>query len=127
MISRISQTPPQSSYSGTIPSNASNLDDEGERPKKKTKTLSKPTKNSELEDKIVAALDLMVQNNSGPSLQECKEKLNKLGWGSDNPLRQMALGIFCESAAYRTQWMLLEEDDIAIWVKMVSSKLGFNV
>ncbi|XP_074373632.1 uncharacterized protein LOC141713981 [Apium graveolens] len=30
----------------------------------------------------------------------------------------MALGIFCESATYRTQWMLFEEDEIEPWVKM---------
>ncbi|XP_074365343.1 uncharacterized protein LOC141706508 [Apium graveolens] len=69
---------------------------------------------------MASALDLMIQNNSGPSLQECKEKLNKIGWESNNPLRQMALGIFCESATYRTQWMLLEEDEIEPWVKMRS-------
>ncbi|KAK1403515.1 hypothetical protein POM88_003120 [Heracleum sosnowskyi] len=107
--------------------NASNLFDEGERPTKKTKTSSKSSKSSQLENKMINALDLMVQHNSGPSLQECKEKLNKLGWGTTNPLHHMALGIFCESASYRRQWMLLDENENETWVKMVSKKLGFNV
>ncbi|XP_074343000.1 uncharacterized protein LOC141680773 [Apium graveolens] len=116
-----------STFQGTTQSNVLDTQDEGERPKKKAKSLSKPSKSSQLEDKMASALDLMIQNNSGPSLQECKEKLNKIGWESTNPLCQMALGIFCESATYRTQWMLLEEDEIEPWVKMVSSKLGFKV
>ncbi|KAL8102018.1 hypothetical protein AgCh_033791 [Apium graveolens] len=102
-------------FQGTTQSNVSDTHDEGERPKKKAKSSSKPSKSSQLEDKMASALDLMIQNNSGPSLQECKEKLNKIGWESNNPLRQMALGIFCESATYRTQWMLLEEDEIEPW------------
>ncbi|KAK1368798.1 hypothetical protein POM88_034890 [Heracleum sosnowskyi] len=114
-------------FQDTTQSNVSDTHDEGERPKKKAKSSSKPSKSSQLEEKMASALDLMIQNNSGPSLQECKEKLNKIGWASTNPLRQMALGIFCESATYRTQWMLLEQDEIEPWVKMVSSKLGFNV
>ncbi|KAK1361907.1 hypothetical protein POM88_046381 [Heracleum sosnowskyi] len=114
-------------FQGTTQSNTSDTHDEGERPKKKAKSSSKPSKSSQIEDKMVSALDLMIQNNSGPSLQECKEKLNKIGWASTNPLRQMALGIFCESATYRTQWILLEQDEVEPWVKMVSSKLGFNV
>lgn len=108
-------------------STASNTSDKGERPMKKIKTSSKTAKNSQLEDKMMSALDLMVQSNSGPSLQECKEKLNKLGWGPTNSLHHMALGIFCESATYRRQWMLLDENENETWVKMVSKKLGFNV
>ncbi|XP_074350060.1 uncharacterized protein LOC141689610 [Apium graveolens] len=107
--------------------NVPNLFAEGEKPTKKAKTSSKSSKNSQLEDKMISALDIMVQNNSGPSLQECKEKLNKLGWGTTNNLHHMALGIFCESATYRRQWMLLDENEIETWVKMVSKKLGFNV
>lgn len=76
---------------------------------------------------MISALDLMVQNNSGPSLEECKEKLNKLGWGTTNPLHHMALGIFYESATYRRQWMIIDENENETWVKMVSKKLGFNV
>lgn len=75
---------------------------------------------------MTSALKLIVQTNSGPSLKECKEKLNNLKWGPTSPLYQMALGIFCESAKYREQWMFLEEGENEHWVKMVSSKLGFK-
>ncbi|KAK1381783.1 hypothetical protein POM88_019518 [Heracleum sosnowskyi] len=78
-------------FQDTTQSNVSDTHDEGERPKKKAKSSSKPSKSSQLEEKMASALDLMIQNNSGPSLQECKEKLNKIGWASTNPLRQMAL------------------------------------
>ncbi|KAK1361338.1 hypothetical protein POM88_045812 [Heracleum sosnowskyi] len=97
-----------------------------ENPKKKPKTSSKPTKTTEFENEMTNALKLMVQTNSGPSLKECKEKLNNLGWGATNSLHRKALGIFCESAKYREQWMLLDADENEHWVKMVSTKLGFD-
>ncbi|KAL6579796.1 hypothetical protein OROMI_007820 [Orobanche minor] len=97
-----------------------------ENPTKKAKTSSKLTKTTKFEDEMTDALKLMVQTNSGPSLKECKEKLNSLGWGTTNPLHRMALGIFCKSAKYREQWMLLDADENEHWVKMVSTKLGFN-
>ncbi|KAK1400216.1 hypothetical protein POM88_010079 [Heracleum sosnowskyi] len=105
--------------------NALNLDAE-ETPKKRTKTSPKLAKITEFENEMTTALKLMVQANSGPSLKECKKKLNSLGWGATSPLHKMALGIFCESAKYREQWMLLEDNENADWVKMVSTKLGFN-
>ncbi|KAK1402045.1 hypothetical protein POM88_001650 [Heracleum sosnowskyi] len=104
---------------------AFNIDTE-ETPKKRNKASPKLAKITEFENEMTSALKLMVQANSGPSLKECKEKLNNLGWGATNPLHKMALGIFCESAKYREQWMLLEENENADWVKMVSTKLGFN-
>ncbi|KAK1403785.1 hypothetical protein POM88_003390 [Heracleum sosnowskyi] len=111
-----------------IQSNAQNdlnLDVE-KTPKKGTKASQKLAKITEFQNEMTIALKLMVQANSGPSLKECKEKLNNLGWGSTTPLHKMALGIFCESAKYREQWMLLENNKNADWVKMVSTKLRFN-
>ncbi|KAK1400024.1 hypothetical protein POM88_009887 [Heracleum sosnowskyi] len=104
---------------------AFNIDTE-ETPKNRNKASPKLAKITEFENEMTSALKFMVQANSGPSLKECKEKLNNLGWGATNPLHKMALGIFCESAKYREQWMLLEENENADWVKMVSTKLGFN-
>ncbi|KAK1396924.1 hypothetical protein POM88_006787 [Heracleum sosnowskyi] len=66
------------------------------------------------------------ETNSEPSLKECKEKLNSLGRGATNSLHRKALGIFCESVKYREQWMLLDADKNEHWVKMVSTKLGFD-
>ncbi|KAL6584695.1 hypothetical protein OROMI_003984 [Orobanche minor] len=108
-----------------IQSNTANSNAE-ENQAKKAKTSSRLTKTTAFEDEMTSALKLMVQANSGPSLKECKEKLNSHGWGSKNPLHQMALGIFCESAKYREQWMLLNADENDHWVKMVSTILGFN-
>ncbi|XP_074378360.1 uncharacterized protein LOC141719894 isoform X1 [Apium graveolens] len=98
-----------------------------ENPKKKPKISPKLTKTTKFEDEMTNALKLMVQTNSGPSLKECKEKLNSLGWGATNPLHRKALGIFCESAKYREQWMLLDAEENEHWVKMVSTKLGFDI
>lgn len=67
------------------------------------------------------ALDLMINNNSMPSFQECEEKIKQNGQESTNPLRRTALGISCESTTYRTQYMLLDQYEIEPWVKMVSS------
>ncbi|KAK1360477.1 hypothetical protein POM88_044951 [Heracleum sosnowskyi] len=92
--------------------NAFNIDTE-EIPKKRNKASPKLAKITEFENEMTSALKLMVHANSGPSLKECKEKLNSLGWGSTNPLHKMALGIFCESAKYREQWMLLEKNENA--------------
>ncbi|XP_074359916.1 uncharacterized protein LOC141700042 [Apium graveolens] len=86
-----------------------------ENPKKKAKISPKLAKTTKFEDEMTNALKLMVQTNSGPSLKECKEKLNSLSWGATNPLHRKALGIFCESAKYREQWMLLDAEENEHW------------
>ncbi|KAK1403260.1 hypothetical protein POM88_002865 [Heracleum sosnowskyi] len=112
-------------YDGIAATGVNGWDAE-ETPKKRTKTSPKLAKITKFENEMTTALKLMVQANSGPSIKECKEKLNSLGWGATSPLHKMALGIFCESAKYREQWMLLEDNENADWVKMVSTKLGFH-
>ncbi|KAL8091572.1 hypothetical protein AgCh_033991 [Apium graveolens] len=49
-----------STFQGTTQSNVSDIQDEGERPKKKAKSSSKPSKSSQLKDKMASALDLMI-------------------------------------------------------------------
>lgn len=71
------------------------------------------------------ALKLIVEKNIGPSVKECKDKLEELGWGAKNPLHKMALGIFCEKPSYREAWMILKENEVENWVMMVLRKLGY--
>lgn len=97
------------------------------RPTKRSRQSLNQPDNTLLQEQMSNALKLMVQKDTGPSVQECKEKLNALGWGAQNALHKMALGIFCESASYREAWMLLEEDEIENWVLMVARKLGYIV
>lgn len=122
-----SPNPPLNSSTPGTQSHASTPNFEEQRPTKKAKKSTKKSNNSESEEEMCKALKLIVNNNSGPSLKECKDKLNHLGWGSQNSLHKMALRIFCESASYREQWMLLEDDENEAWVEMVSLKLGFLV
>lgn len=107
--------------------NGDNPNLEERRPTKRARQSLNQSNNTRLEEEMSNALKLMVQKDSGPSVQECKDKLNDLGWGAQNSLHKMALGIFCESASYREAWMILEEDEIENWVLMVARKLGYIV
>lgn len=83
--------------------------------------------NNEFEEKMSKALDVIVQKSNGPTNKECKEKLKGLGWSADNPLYQLALGIFCESESHREAWMNLDDDEAETWVRMIWRKLGLSV
>ncbi|XP_074383565.1 uncharacterized protein LOC141725080 isoform X2 [Apium graveolens] len=101
--------------------------DESQRPRKKSKQLVNQSNNSQFEENMCKALEIIIQKQNGPTNMECRGRLKSLGWSAENPLYQLALGIFCESASHREAWMNLEEDEAEIWVKMISRKLGLSV
>lgn len=124
-----SSNPSHNISTPSTPSHAStpSFDLEERRPTKRARQSLNQSNNTRLEEEMSNALKLMVHKDSGPSVQECKDKLHDLGWGAQNSLHKMALGIFCESASYREAWMILEEDEIENWVLMVARKLGYIV
>lgn len=110
-----------------VQENKDTPDDECQRPRKKSKQPANQSNNSQFEENMSKALEIIIQKQNGPSNKECRGRLKSLGWSSKNPLYQLALGIFCESASHREAWMNLEEDEAEIWVKMISRKLGLSV
>ncbi|XP_060190911.1 uncharacterized protein LOC132620249 [Lycium barbarum] len=66
------------------------------------KNLGKKRKNAssrlEIDEKMSAALELLINKNNGPDVEECIEKLDKLGW--EEPLYYEALSMFCEGDSY---------------------------
>uniref|UniRef100_M1DCB6 Uncharacterized protein n=1 Tax=Solanum tuberosum TaxID=4113 RepID=M1DCB6_SOLTU len=53
----------------------------------------------EIDEKMRAALELLIKKNSAPAFEECMEKLDGLGW--EEPLYSTAASIFCESERYK--------------------------
>lgn len=100
---------------------------ESQRPRKKSKQPVNQSNNSQFEENLSKALEIIIQKQNGPTNMECRDRLRSLGWSSKNPLYQLALGIFCESANHREAWMNLEEEECEIWVKMISRKLGLSI
>ncbi|GJU17049.1 hypothetical protein Tco_1145015 [Tanacetum coccineum] len=47
----------------------------------------------------------------------CIEKLDKLGWGAEDPLYDTALLLFGQSADYRKLWLHLKLESCGKWVK----------
>ncbi|KAK1389747.1 Myb/SANT-like domain-containing protein [Heracleum sosnowskyi] len=97
-----------------VPENNNTPKEDSPRPKKKPKQpVNKPI-NNQFEEKMSKALDIIVQKSNGPTNKECKDKLKSLGGSAENPLYQLALGIFCESESHREAWMNLDVDEAEI-------------
>ncbi|XP_060197427.1 uncharacterized protein LOC132626530 isoform X1 [Lycium barbarum] len=91
------------------------------------KNLGKKRKNAssrlEIDEKMSAALELLINKNNGPDVEECIEKLDKVGW--EEPLYSAALSIFCEGDSYTKTWMKLRGvDKLENYVRTMGNKLG---
>ncbi|XP_009625023.1 L10-interacting MYB domain-containing protein-like [Nicotiana tomentosiformis] len=76
----------------------------------------------DIEEKMSIALELLVKNNSGPDVEECMEKLEKLGW--EEPLYSATVSILCEGDSYRKAWMnITEVDKLENWIKAMGKKM----
>ncbi|GJV27071.1 hypothetical protein Tco_1383519 [Tanacetum coccineum] len=63
------------------------------RRKKKSK---KDSELGELEETMKNAIaNISIQENQGPTMEECHEKLKSMGLGPDDPIYLAVLGIFC--------------------------------
>ncbi|KAL8089376.1 hypothetical protein AgCh_038988 [Apium graveolens] len=98
-----------------VPENGNTPKEDSQRPKKKSKQPVTKSNNNEFEEKMSKVLDIIVQRSNGPANKEYKEKLKGLGWSAENPLYQLALGIFCESESHREAWINLDDDEAESW------------
>ncbi|PWA53800.1 myb/SANT-like domain, Harbinger transposase-derived nuclease domain protein [Artemisia annua] len=73
---------------------------------RKKKRSKKDSELCELEENMKSAIaKIAVQENQGPTMEECHEKLKKLGLESADPIYLAALGVFCQSKSHREAWM----------------------
>ena len=54
----------------------------------------------------------------------CFEKLDKMGWGPEEPIYDTALLLFGQSADYRKLWLRLKPESCEKWVK---NALGYLI
>ena len=87
----------------------------------------KKNNEGDLEEKLLAVLNTLEQSD-GPSIEECNKKLDEIATlPMDDPLYIAASSIFCESKAYREQWMMFSQKPEAVriaWIRMNAKKLG---
>ncbi|GKB90813.1 Myb/SANT-like domain-containing protein [Tanacetum coccineum] len=63
---------------------------------------------------------------SPPSVEDCENKLNDLGWDENDQLYEIALAIFCDpNDHYKEGWMKLKLQRCVNWVKMIGRGKGF--
>ena len=93
-------------------------------PKRK---YQKKNNEGDLDAKLLAVLNTLEQSD-GPSIEECNKKLDEIATlPMDDPLYIAASSIFCESKAYREQWMMFSQKPEAVritWIRMNAKKLG---
>ena len=93
-------------------------------PKRK---YQKKNNEGDLDEKLLAVLNTLEQSD-GPSIEECNKKLDEIApLPMDDPLYIAASSIFCESKAYREQWMMFSQKPEAVriaWIQMNAKKLG---
>ncbi|GJS27540.1 hypothetical protein Tco_0488160 [Tanacetum coccineum] len=95
------------------------------RRKKKSK---KDSELGELEETIKNAIsNIAAQENQGPTMDECHEKLKSMRLKPDDPVYLAATGIFCQSKSYREAWMLLPSipNVLKKWIEMMARQMGF--
>ncbi|GJV58057.1 nucleic acid-binding, OB-fold protein [Tanacetum coccineum] len=95
-----------------------------------SQTQSNEQKGQSSDNVTVAAKDtikdasMTMEKNKDDDIRACFEKLEKIGWGTEDPLYDTALLLFLESAEYRKLWLLLRPESCGKWVKNAGSKLG---
>lgn len=94
---------------------------------RKKKRSKKDSELCELEENMKNAIaKIVVQENPGPTMEECHERLNKLRLESEDPIYLAALGVFCQSKSHREAWMLLpsEPNVLKKWIQMMALQVG---
>ncbi|XP_055961599.1 uncharacterized protein LOC126678598 [Mercurialis annua] len=94
---------------------------------KKNGKRHKKGKVDDIDEQLMAVLKTLGESD-GPTIEECNMKLDEMmTLTMDDPLYVIACSIFCESKAYREQWLILSKksEDVRInWIKIVAKKLG---
>lgn len=94
---------------------------------RKKKRSKKDSELGELEENMKNAIaKIAVQENQGPTMEECHEKLKKLRLESEDPIYLAALGVFCQSKSHREAWMMLpsEPNVLKKWIQMMARQIG---
>ena len=91
--------------------------------KRKGKQASSSNK-SAVEEDFAKVVQLMMEKHRGDDIDACMEKLEKVGWGTQNMLYDVAVMLFSESADYRKVWMRLKPESLENWVRNAGRKYG---
>ncbi|XP_027120382.1 L10-interacting MYB domain-containing protein-like [Coffea arabica] len=95
---------------------------EGKHPKK-----TNVEKLHDVDSQLMNVIEIL-EKSDGPSIKDCNEILDKMqGLTEMDPLYLAASSIFCESKAYREQWIQIAEkhEDFRLnWIAMNARKLG---
>ena len=85
----------------------------------------KKNNEGDLDEKLLVVLNTLEQSD-GPSIEECNKKLDEIATlPMDDPLYIAASSTFCESKAYREQWMMFSQKPEAVriaWIQMNAKK-----
>ena len=85
------QEPPNSSKEGST----------GPQSKKRKGKQASSSNKSAVEEDFAKVVQLMMEKHRGDDIDACMEKLEKVGWGTQNLLYDVAVMLFNESADYR--------------------------
>lgn len=94
--------------------------------KQKTKQ-TKSSNTSKIEEDFSKVVKMMLEKNKGDDIDACMEKLDTLGWGTQNTLYDAAIMLFSESADYRKVWLRLKPENTENWVRNMGRKYGILV
>ncbi|PWA98941.1 myb/SANT-like domain-containing protein [Artemisia annua] len=108
------QEPPNSSKEGLT----------GPQSKKRKGKQASSSNKSAVEEDFAKVVQLMMEKHRGDDIDACMEKLEKVGWGTDNLLYDVAVMLFSESADYRKVWMRLKPESLENWVRNAGRKYG---
>ncbi|PWA87104.1 myb/SANT-like domain, Harbinger transposase-derived nuclease domain protein [Artemisia annua] len=98
---------------------------DGNRPRKKSK---KNIDLTDLEADMRKAIAIFANENKGPTIDDCHEKLKNLELESTYPMFLAAFAIFSQpSNNFRESWMTLPSnpDVMKGWIKMMAKTLGY--
>ena len=95
------------------------------RPKKKSRKMINLT---ELEVDMRKAIAFLINENNGPTVEDCHEKLKGLGLEHTDPMFLAAFTLFC-SKNHREAWMALPSEPGVLkgFIKMSAKSMGIEL
>ncbi|GJX26318.1 hypothetical protein Tco_0232614 [Tanacetum coccineum] len=70
-----------------------------------------------LEEDVSKLTRMTMEKSKEEDMGACIEKLDKMGWGAEEPIYDTALLLFGQSADYRKLWLHLKPESCGKWVK----------
>ncbi|GJV01665.1 L10-interacting MYB domain-containing protein-like protein [Tanacetum coccineum] len=77
-----------------------------------------------LEEDVSKLTRMMMEKSKEDDMGACIEKLDKIGWAAQDPMYDIALLLFGQSADYRKLWLHLKPESCGNWVKSAGSMFG---